>query len=63
MKKYFREWRGLAAAMIVAAATLAAPAAPLVETLGGGPNQTSSSKAGNTDGDTFAYAKFKKPYN
>ena len=63
MKKIFRKWRGPAAVLIFAAATLAAPAAPQVKTLGGGPNQTSPARAGNTDGSTFAFAKFNKPYS
>ena len=62
MKNLFPKWRGRGAALLLAASTLAAQAVTDVKTLGGGPNQTSPSKSGDTDGDTFAYAKFRNPY-
>lgn len=62
MKNLFLQWRGQGAALLLAASTLAAQAAADVKTLGGGPNQTSPAKSGATDGDTFAYAKFRNPF-
>ena len=61
MKNLIPKWRGRGAALLLAAATLAVHAAADVTTLGGGPNQTSPAKSGATDGDTFAYAKFRNP--
>ena len=65
MKTLFRKWRGLT----VACAIAAAPLAPLVshavvevQSLGGGPNETSPDKAGFADGPTLANAKFNNPY-
>lgn len=62
MKNLFLKWRGRGTALLLAASTLAAQAAAEVKTLGGGPNQTSPATAGATDGDTFAYAKFRNPF-
>jgi streptogramin lyase len=62
MKNILQKWRGLAAAALLAVTTLPAAETPLVKTLGGGPNQTSIARAGSTDGQTFSFAKFKKPY-
>ena len=61
MKNLIPKWRGRGAALLLAATTLAVHAAADVTTLGGGPNQTSPAKTGATDGDTFAYAKFRNP--
>src|SRR5688572_19482136 len=63
MKTLFRKWRGLPVAIALAASTLAAHAAVQVKTLGGGPNQTSPSRSGSANGDTFRHAKFNNPYS
>ncbi len=67
MNKFFQKWRGSAAVLAAALGTLVAEAAtitnvPLVQTLGGGPNQTSYAKSGATDGGTLNFAKFSNPY-
>jgi streptogramin lyase len=62
MKNILQKWRELTAAALLAVTTLPAAEAPLVKTLGGGPNQTSPARAGSTDGETASFAKFKKPY-
>lgn len=64
MKNLFRDWRGLAGVIALAAVTLqAAPApAPQVKTLGGGPNQLSPKRSGSANGDTFSVAKFNNPW-
>jgi len=62
MNNLSRKWRGLTAGVLLVTSALVANAAPLVTTLGGGPNQTSPARAGSQDGGTFAFAKFNKPY-
>ncbi len=62
MKNFSKKWRGLTVGALLAATSLTAADGPIVKTLGGGPNQTSSARAGSADGETFAFAKFKKPY-
>ncbi|HTD65973.1 MAG TPA: hypothetical protein VK846_05515, partial [Candidatus Limnocylindria bacterium] len=62
MNNFFRKWRGPAAVLAAMLGSLVADAAPLVETLGGGPNLTSPKPAGSTDGGTFSFAKFNNPF-
>src|SRR5688572_33356295 len=64
MKILFRDWRGLAGIIALAAATLQAAPAPVpqVKTLGGGPNQLSPKRSGSANGDTFTVAKFNNPW-
>ncbi len=61
MKNLFLQWRGQGAALLLAASTLAAHAAPDVKTLGGGPNMAGPGRFGATDGPTLEYAKFRTP--
>jgi hypothetical protein len=63
MKNLFRKWRGRSAAVLLVASTLAAQAVTDVKTLGGGPNSAGPAKSGATDGDTFAFAKFRNPFS
>ena len=62
MKTLFRKWRGLTVACAIAAAPLVAHAVVQVQSLGGGPNETSPARSGFANGPTLANAKFNNPY-
>ena len=65
MKTLFRQWRGLTVACAIAAAPLFAPVAHAVvqvQSLGGGPNETSPNRSGFGNGPTLANAKFNNPH-
>lgn len=62
MKTLSPKWRGAAAALVLSASILASHGATEVTTLGGGPNQTSNSRSGSTDGGTLNFAKFSNPF-
>ena len=62
MKTLLRQWRGWTVACAIAAAPLFAQAAVQIQSLGGGPNETSPARSGMANGPTLANAKFNNPY-
>jgi sugar lactone lactonase YvrE len=61
MKTLFHKWRGLHIATAIAATTFAVHGDVTVSTLGGGPNQFSTSRSGGVNGNTLTTAKFNNP--
>lgn len=62
MKNLLQKWRGSLATAAALAAAVTATAAPSVDTLGGGPNQSGPGRSGAVDGNTLTFAKFRNPY-
>lgn len=62
MKTLLRQWRGWTVACAIAAAPLYTQAAVQIQSLGGGPNETSPARSGMANGPTLANAKFNNPY-
>ena len=56
MKTLLRQWRGWTVACAIAAAPLFAQAAVQIQSLGGGPNETSPARSGMANGPTLANA-------